>query len=215
MGGKIKRGPQGFGGKHKTAGGQAAMIGLDAGFAIRNAGEDLALGRNPVAGIFCRNRSREEERAQRLMQDILELERRITAAMERITYGVEQLAKGSAGASPRAAGAEAASGDAAARIAHLTEALDEERMTNAQLNERLRVLREKAGQGSDEVVADLQAKLATQADELATLRRVLAEAGREIASLRAARTAEAEELAEIVTALDPLVTAASSEAPHA
>jgi septal ring factor EnvC (AmiA/AmiB activator) len=83
------------------------------------------------------------------------------------------------------------------------------------LNERLRVLREKAGQGSDEVVADLQAKLATQADELATLRRVLAEAGREIASLRAARTAEAEELAEIVTALDPLVTAASSEAPHA
>ena len=52
MGGKIKRGPQGFGGKHKTAGGQAAMIGLDAGFAIRNAGEDLALGRNPVAGIF-------------------------------------------------------------------------------------------------------------------------------------------------------------------
>ena len=52
MGGKIKRGPQGFGGKHKTAGGQAAMIGLDAGFAIRNAGEDLALGRNPVAGIL-------------------------------------------------------------------------------------------------------------------------------------------------------------------
>ena len=149
------------------------------------------------------------------MQDILELVRRITAAMERITYGVEQLASGGAGASPRAAGAEAASGDAAARIAHLTEALDEERMTNAQLNERLRVLREKAGQGSDEVVADLQAKLATQADELATLRRVLAEAGREIASLRAARTAEAEELAEIVTALDPLVSAATSEAPHA
>lgn len=154
------------------------------------------------------------------MQDILELERRITAAMERITYGVERLASGSAAAGPDAvgagaAGAEAASGDAAARIAHLTEALDEERMTNAQLNERLRVLRDKAGQGADEEVADLQAKLAAQADELATLRRVLAEAGREIASLRAARTAEAEELAEIVTALDPLVTAARLEAPHA
>jgi chromosome segregation ATPase len=147
------------------------------------------------------------------MQDILELERRITAAMERITYGVEQLVGGTAGVG--APSAEPATGDAAARIAHLTEALDEERMTNAQLNERLRVLREKAGQGSDEAVADLQAKLATQADELATLRRVLAEAGREIASLRAARTAEAEELAEIVTALDPLVTAASPEAPHA
>ena len=123
------------------------------------------------------------------MQDILELERRITAAMERITYGVERLASGSAGAGLDAVGAEAASGDAAARIAHLTEALDEERMTNAQLNERLRVLRDKAGQGSDEAVADLQTKLAAQADELATLRRVLAEAGREIASLRAARTA--------------------------
>lgn len=154
------------------------------------------------------------------MQDILELERRITAAMERITYGVERLASGSAGAGlgavgAGAAGAEAASGDAAARIAHLTEALDEERMTNAQLNERLRVLRDKAGQGSDEAVADLQTKLAAQADELGTLRRVLAEAGREIASLRAARAAEAEELAEIVIALDPLVTAASPEAPHA
>jgi hypothetical protein len=100
------------------------------------------------------------------MQDILELERRITAAMERITYGVERLGGGGAGVG--APGAEPATGDAAARIAHLTEALDEERMTNAQLNERLRVLREKAGQGSDEVVADLQAKLATQADELAT-----------------------------------------------
>lgn len=154
------------------------------------------------------------------MQDILELERRMTAAMERITYGVERLASGSAGAGlgavgAGAAGAEAASGDAAARIAHLTEALDEERMTNAQLNERLRVLRDKAGQGSDEAVADLQTKLAAQADELGTLRRVLAEAGREIASLRAARAAEAEELAEIVIALDPLVTAASPEAPHA
>jgi hypothetical protein len=48
MGGKIKRGPQGFGGKHKTAGGQAAMIGLDAGFAIRNAGAGMALGRSPA-----------------------------------------------------------------------------------------------------------------------------------------------------------------------
>ena len=60
-----------------------------------------------------------------------------------------------------------------------------------------------------------EAHLQRLADELATLRRVLAEAGREIASLRAARTAEAEELADIVTALDPLVTAASPEAPHA
>lgn len=150
------------------------------------------------------------------MQDILELERRITAAIERITYGVERLS-GATGAPGQAGGAAlgAADGEAAARIAHLTEALDEERMTNAQLNERLRVLREKGGQGGAEAVADLEAKLAAQGEEIATLRRVLAEAGREIATLRAARAAEAEELAEIVTALDPLVAAASPEAPHA
>ena len=78
------------------------------------------------------------------MQDILELERRITAAIERITYGVERLSGAAvpAGASGPALSGE---GEAAARIAHLTEALDEERMTNAQLNERLRVLREKTG----------------------------------------------------------------------
>jgi hypothetical protein len=38
MGGKFKRGPQGFGGKDKTGAGPTAMIGLDAGLSIRNAG---------------------------------------------------------------------------------------------------------------------------------------------------------------------------------
>lgn len=133
------------------------------------------------------------------MQDIVELERRITAAMERIGAGLDRRA-GQAGGQ---GGAE--------EIARLTEALDEERMANAQLNERVRVLHERATQGASEADEGLQAQLAAQADEIATLRRVLAEAGKEIASLRAARAAEAAELAEVVAALDPLV----KDAEHA
>ncbi|NEY89244.1 hypothetical protein [Tabrizicola oligotrophica] len=136
------------------------------------------------------------------MQDIVELERRITAAMERIGSGLDRFA----GRASDSAGAD--------ELARLTEALDEERMANAQLNERVRVLREReiAGQGSAEAVEELQAQLAAQIDEIATLRRVLAEAGKEIAALRAARSAEAAELAEVVAALEPLVTEATTEA---
>lgn len=149
------------------------------------------------------------------MQDIVELERRITAAMERITRRVEILAR------------QEADGPVGAleEVARLNEALDEERMTNAQLNERLRALRDReqgtAEQGqsdpaaADPALSDLKAQLATQADEIATLRRVLAEAGREIAALRAARSAEAAEAADILAALDPLVGTPTTEAPHA
>lgn len=133
------------------------------------------------------------------MQDIVELERRITAAMERIGAGLD-----------RRAGQVGGQGGAE-EIARLTEALDEERMANAQLNERVRVLHERATQGASEADEGLQGQLAAQADEIATLRRVLAEAGKEIASLRAARAAEAAELAEVVAALDPLV----KDAEHA
>ncbi len=133
------------------------------------------------------------------MQDIVELERRITAAMERIGAGLDRRA------------GKAAAMEGADEIARLTEALAEERMANAQLSERVRVLHERATQGASEADEGLQAQLATQADEIATLRRVLAEAGKEIASLRAARAAEAAELAEVVAALDPLV----KDAEHA
>ena len=141
------------------------------------------------------------------MQDIVELERRITAAIERITYGLERRVAGS-----QVAGAAVSTDE----VAQLTEALDEERMANAQLNERLRVLRERDGLGAEAASAELaamKAQVAAQDDEIATLRRVLAEAGKEIASLRAARSNEAEELAEIVAALDPLIT--DAEAHHA
>lgn len=143
------------------------------------------------------------------MQDIVELERRITAAIGRISQGVDHLL---------AQGTDGPVG-ALEEVARLNEALDEERMTNAQLHERIRALRDKEAQvqtgGAEAEVTELKAHLAAQTEEIATLRRVLAEAGREIASLRAARAAEAEEAAEILAALDPLVSAAQSEGPHA
>lgn len=140
------------------------------------------------------------------MQDIIELERRLTAALERIGTALDT--------GPGLAADDAA----AAEIARLNDALDEERMANAQLNERVKVLRERAGAEAGPApaaeVQELQAQLAAQTDEIATLRRVLAEAGKEIANLRAARAAEAAELAEVVAALDPLVGQAEIGGQH-
>lgn len=166
------------------------------------------------------------------MQDIAELERRITAALERIGRGVASLAT--------APESELPASMAEAELARLTEALDEERMANAQLNERLRVVRDKdAGDRAalEAQVADLTAQLEAQSVELNRLRRSaeqlnaemadlrdVAELGvtepehinkamlAELESLRAARTSEAEELAEIVAALNPLIAEARHDA---
>lgn len=158
------------------------------------------------------------------MQQIAELERRITAALERIGRGVESL-----GARPVAAD----TGVSDAEIARLTEALDEERMANAQLSERLRVVRKKDAAAQAELTAQLDTAtgmMETQETELRRLHRSVAELTEELANLRAAavngvadpqtinrtmlvelealrsvRAAEAVELAEIVAALDPLI----------
>lgn len=177
-------------GNNKTAPKGRANIGLDGQVAIRNPAQTESGLKTGTKGQISQ------------MQDIAELERRITAAIERITKGVDRLA--------------AERPDTGAEFAQLTEALEEERMTNAQLNERIRVLRDRlaANAGPEAPAADtetLSKRIAAQDEELATLRRVLAEAGKEIAALRAARAAEAAELAEIKAALDPLI----AEAPHA
>lgn len=132
------------------------------------------------------------------MQDIAELERRITAALERIGRGVETLAA--------AAPVVAAPGEATAMLpesdfAALNEQLDEERMLNAQLSERLRVVHQKDDADKQRLtlqVESLTEQLAAQAEELA--------------ALRAARASEADELAEIVAALNPLIEEASANA---
>ena len=166
------------------------------------------------------------------MQDIAELERRITAALERIGQGVARLVT--------APETELPASMAEAELARLTEALDEERMANAQLNERLRVVRDKdAGekQALETQAAELTAQLEAQSVDLNRLRRTVDQLNSELAdlrdmaqmgvtepehinkamlaelmALRAARASEAEELAEIVTALNPLIAEARHDA---
>ncbi len=169
------------------------------------------------------------------MQEIAELERRITAALERIGRGVANLPT-----APIAVESELPLSMAEAELARLTEALDEERMANAQLNERLRMVRDKeAGEklALQSQVESLTAQLEAQATELNRLRRTVdqmngemsdlrdvAQLGvtepehinkamlAELEALRAARASEAEELAEIVAALNPLIAEARHDA---
>lgn len=121
------------------------------------------------------------------MQELAELERRITAALERIGRGVEGLTT----AAPVSAMLPESD------FAKLNDALDEERMANAQLSERLRVHRDREATLAAEV-ADLTEQLATRTAELA--------------ELRAARGVDAAELADIVAALNPLIEEAARNA---
>lgn len=159
------------------------------------------------------------------MSDITELERRISAALERLDAGIEALA-----AAPQPA--EAAVRDDA-ELARLNEALEAERAANAQLTERVRAVREK----QETTVGALESKverLSGQLDaadaELQRLKRLneeLSEANRELGAaaargvaepdlinramiteleaMRAARAAEIAEMNEILAELKPLI----------
>lgn len=161
------------------------------------------------------------------MNDIAELERRITMALGRIGAGIDLI-----GAAP-APGGHAEDGEAAAQIAELQDALDSERTTNAQLTERVRAIKEK----QETMVGALEKKVArlTQQVDAATidLQRLreanldLAEANRalgeaveagiadpslvnhamlsELEALRAARAAEVAEMDNILAELKPLI----------
>jgi septal ring factor EnvC (AmiA/AmiB activator) len=123
------------------------------------------------------------------MQNIAELERRITAALERIGRGVETLKVHLPIPSDEPTAMLPESDFAA-----LNELLDEERMLNAQLNERLRVVHQKDEAEKQRLV-----------DQIASLTA-------EVAALTAARAAEADELAEVIAALNPLIEEASANA---
>ncbi|SDD78624.1 hypothetical protein [Ruegeria marina] len=122
------------------------------------------------------------------MSQIEELQGRISAAMERISAGVEALAL------PRPA---EPSGEAETADADLVAALEDERMANAQLEERLRSL--KAKHAAE--IAALQAAGADDQneDELERLREELAEARASLAN--AESEAAATDMSEEVEAL--------------
>jgi chromosome segregation ATPase len=163
------------------------------------------------------------------MNDIAELERRITLALERIGAGLDMLGT-TVGAGAAAAG-DAPEADA--RIAELEDALEAERATNAQLTERVRAIREK----QETMVGALEkkvARLTQQADaathEVQRLKQInedLSDSNRalslavaegvaepelinqvmmtELEALRAARAADLAEMDDILSELKPLI----------
>ncbi len=161
------------------------------------------------------------------MAEIAELERRITAALERIGKGIDQLPS---------AGVAAPSDD----IAALREALEEERTANAQLTERLKAVKDRDAasvQSLTQRIEVMTRQLDVQGLELQRMRktsvqlrehlRAMREAQAEgvtephlinksmlteLEALRAARASETAEMDEILAELTPLVQEVANDA---
>lgn len=159
------------------------------------------------------------------MSQIEELHRRITAALERIGTGVEGLNVAAPVAEPDTGEVEA-----------LRQQLEDEKLVNAQLQERLKSLHEKqerAGEAAAEVQGQQRALMEQLDSELQRLRKVNAmlrdnnqalrdanQAGvaephlinksmlGELEALRAARAADSAEVAAILGQLEPLIAGA-------
>lgn len=122
------------------------------------------------------------------MQDITELEKRITAALERIGKGVDRLA-----AQPRpatASSAAAATSTAAAPVADsaLRAQLEEEKSLTAQLQARLRATKEREAKGDlQEKLDRLTQELDVKGLELQRMRRVNASLREQLEALRTAQ----------------------------
>ena len=144
------------------------------------------------------------------MSDIEELERRVTAAMDRLAKGIGALDSGHA-----------------ARIAELETALEEERVVNAQLKERVARLRQKhtranaavekldlemqrLRRANEELIESNSALMGEEAEKASTdivKQALLAE----LEALRAARASEAEEAQSIIGSLSALVDTALAQ----
>ena len=171
------------------------------------------------------------------MADIAELERRITHAMARISAGVERLA---ATAAPALTPAPTPAMDEDDEVERLRAALQEERMTNAQLTERLKSLH--ATQDADQAAlraevdalsrqldaagldtTRLRGSVVQMREDLRRLREA-AEQGMadpqlinkamlaELEALRATRAAETHEMQDIMAALGAVVDAEEARA---
>ncbi|MCU0829488.1 MAG: hypothetical protein MUE52_19410 [Tabrizicola sp.] len=159
------------------------------------------------------------------MQEITELERRITAALERIGAGVDRMAR-----QPRAFTGAAPAADTALRAQ-----LEEEKSLTAQLQARLRMVKDREPKGDlQEKIDRLTQQLDVQGLELQRMRRTAAALREQLAALRDAQAAgvtepqlinkamaaeldalralrltEVAEMDEILAALEPHVTEAS------
>ncbi len=159
------------------------------------------------------------------MGQIADLEQRIASAFARIAAGVEALEAAPVAAPVLETG----------EVASLQTALDEERMAHAQLSERLKMLRDQDAKSQAALTAEvatltrqldaqgldvqrLSGTVAQLREELRRLREA-AEQGMadpqlinramlaELEALRATRAAETTEMADIIAALTPILTA--------
>jgi hypothetical protein len=186
----------------------------------------------PAIRSLTKNECRLNKNNKRMaMQDIAELERRINAALDRIGSGLDRLP-----AAPRAASVPPADTKDLARMQAI---LDEERMVNAQLNERLKTVKEKealARAELDEKCQRLTRQLDTQGLELQRMRKTAvqlreqlrelreAQVGdmdpqlinramqAELEALRATRMTEMAEMEELIAEISPLLDEAPAHA---
>jgi hypothetical protein len=122
------------------------------------------------------------------MQEIGELEQRITAALERISKGVDRLAQLPRAPVPQPPVPQAPTAPVA--DAALRAQLEEEKSLTAQLQERLRSLKERDSKSDlQEKVDKLTQQLDVQGLELQRMRRTTATLRDQLAALRAAQTA--------------------------
>lgn len=169
------------------------------------------------------------------MQEITELEKRITSALERIGKGVDRLSAQPRAAAPvQAHATSAASASTSGADAALRAQLEEEKSLTAQLQARLRAAKDREAKGDlQEKVDRLTQELDVKGIELQRMRRVNAtlreqlEALRtaqaagvtepqlinkaltaELEALRATRLTEVAEMDEILAALEPHLTEA-------
>lgn len=172
------------------------------------------------------------------MSDITELERRITSALDRIGAGLDGL-DGAVPAGPDPE-LQAKLDTANTRIEELEQALSDEKLANAQLEERMKAVREKADRHSAamdiqafeqqkataKLDADLQ-RLRRAAEDLRASNLSLREALEqgvaephlinkamltELETLRATRSVEIAQADAVLASLEPLVKRAAQEA---
>lgn len=167
------------------------------------------------------------------MSEINELERRLTAALDRIGLGVAQLSEAEAMVTSPKTEAAPQTDDSAAKIAALEATLAEERAANVQLEGRVQALKQRQDEQVTDVAqaADATKKQLVRFDrELQKLRQVNAELREindklraaaetgvsdphlinramqaELEALRVSRAADAAEIEAIITELRPIV----------
>ncbi len=119
------------------------------------------------------------------MQEITELEKRITAALERIGKGIDRMS-----AQPRPPMSAPANPAPAPNDAALRAQLEEEKSLTAQLQARLRAAKDREAKGDlQEKVDRLTQELDVQGLELQRMRRVNASLREQLEALRAAAAA--------------------------